>query len=81
MTENVPVPVYGEVPPEPLTVTVVEPPAHAMVPAEAEADNATGSETVADAVAVLPQPAVTVTVYVPADRPVMVEPVPPLLHA
>ena len=37
-----PVPVYGAVPPVAETVTEVDPPLHAIVPALEEADNAVG---------------------------------------
>lgn len=57
---KLPVPVYGEVPPLAVTVTVVEPPKQAMLPAEAEADNAEGCVMVTEEEAL--QPAASVTV-------------------
>ncbi|PLX08342.1 MAG: hypothetical protein C0596_07370 [Marinilabiliales bacterium] len=42
---NVPVPLYDGVPPEPVTVTVVVPPLHAIAPELDEAVNRLGSFT------------------------------------
>ena len=60
MTVKVPVPLYPGVPPEADTVTVVDPPLQAMVPAEAEALRAEGWVTVTEVVAVHPLASVTV---------------------
>ena len=57
---KVPVPVYGDVPPVALTVTVVVPPLQAIVPALDDAVNCVGSLIVPDVVAVQPFASVTV---------------------
>ncbi len=57
---NVPVPKYGAVPPEAVTVTVVVPPKQDIVPALDEATNSVGSLTVP--VVVFEQPLASVTV-------------------
>ena len=57
---NVPVPKYGAVPPEAVTVTVVVPPLQDIVPALDEATNSVGSLTVILVVAVHPLASVTV---------------------
>ena len=54
-------PLYGAVPPEAVTVTLVEPLAHAIVPAEAVAVTAEGCVTVVEQKALQPVPSVTVT--------------------
>ena len=61
---NVPVPVYGAVPPLALTVTVDVPATHAEF--AADAISCVGCVTVADVVAVQPSASVTVKVNVPA---------------
>ena len=48
VTVNVPVPVYGCVPPVALTVMVVLPPLQAIVPAVDDATNISGCVTVID---------------------------------
>ena len=53
-------PLYGAVPPEADTVTVVEPPLQAMVPDEEEALTAVGWVTVMEVEAVQPLLSVTV---------------------
>ena len=55
-----PVPLYGDVPPEALTVTVEEPPLQAMAVAEAEALSCDGWVIATDVVAVHPLASVTV---------------------
>ena len=57
---NVPVPEYGAVPPEPVTVTVELPPLHKIVVADEAAVNIVGSVTVTEVVAVQPLASVTV---------------------
>ena len=57
---NVPVPVYGEVPPVAETVTEAEPPLHAMLPAEEEAESTAGCVIVPVATDVQPLASVTV---------------------
>ncbi len=64
---NEPVPLYGGVPPEPLTVTVEDPPLHAIAVAFAETVRTVGSVMVRDAVAEHPLASVTVKEYDPAD--------------
>jgi hypothetical protein len=56
------------VPPLALTVTIVEPPKQAIVPAEEEAVSWAGWVTVTEVVAVHPLTSTTVKVYVPAVR-------------
>ena len=67
-------------PPVALTVTVVDPPKQAMVPADAEGLSAAGCVTVAVALLVQPLASVTVTVKVPAARPDSEVDVDPLVH-
>jgi hypothetical protein len=65
----VPVPVYGAVPPEPLTVTVAVPPLHAIgVVREAAATSADGWVMLRDVELVHPLASVTVKVWLPAGR-------------
>ena len=63
---NVPVPVYGGVPPAAATVMVELPPLHRMAVAFAEALSAAGSVIVTVAVPEHPFASVTVKEYVPA---------------
>ena len=63
---NVPVPVYGDVPPVALTVTVVVPPTTVIGGAVAVAINATGCAMVRVVVAVQLLASITVTVKLPA---------------
>ena len=63
---NVPVPVYGDVPPAAVTVTVELPPLHKIAVAVAVAVNTDGSIIVTVVVAVHPLASVIVYVYVPA---------------
>ena len=58
---KLPVPVYGEVPPEAVIVTVVKPPLQAIVPDDAEAVTAVGWVTVKQQVPVALLASVTVT--------------------
>ena len=59
---NVPVPVYGAVPPVALTVTVDEPPLHKIAVADEAATTAdAGCVIVTEPLAVHPAPSVTVT--------------------
>ena len=60
LTVNVPVPLYGAVPPEAVTVTVVVPPKQDIVPALDEATNTAGSDTVPVVVELHPLASVTV---------------------
>jgi hypothetical protein len=60
LTVNVPVPKYGAVPPEAVTVTVVVPPLQDIVPALDEATNTAGSDTVPVVVELHPLASVTV---------------------
>ena len=77
MAVNVPVPLYGDVPPFALTVTLVVPPLHNILPCTDVALNALGSVmfTVANALQLLKS--VTVIVYIPALKLFAVIPVPP----
>jgi hypothetical protein len=63
---NVPVPVYGAVPPEPVTVIVVLSPLHAITVDVAVTFNTEGSVIVTVVIAVHPLASVIVYVYVPA---------------
>ena len=60
VTETVPVPLYGDVPPLADTVTVEEPPLQAIAVAEAEAVRANGCVMATEVVAVQPLLSVTV---------------------
>ena len=55
-----PVPVYGDVPPLPLTVTVDVPPLQRIAVADDDAESAVGSEMVTEVIAVHPFASVTV---------------------
>ena len=60
VTEKLPVPLYGVVPPVALTVTVAEPPLQEMVVLEEEAVNWSGCVTVMEVEEVQPRKSVTV---------------------
>ena len=60
VTVKLPVPVYGAVPPAPVTVTVAEPPLHEILVEDELAVSAVGSVTVMLVVAVHPFASVTV---------------------
>ncbi len=66
LTVNVPVPVYGEVPPLALTFTVVVPPLHKIVPLLEVALNCVGSEIVTVTVTCVLLASLTKYVCVPA---------------
>ena len=57
---KVPVPVYGDVPPVAVTVTVVVPPLQSIVPALDDAVNCVGCEMLPEVVEVHPFASVTV---------------------
>jgi hypothetical protein len=63
---NVPVPVYGPIPPFPVTVTVADPPLHKILVDVELAVNPVGCETVMLVIAVHPLASVTVNECVPA---------------
>ena len=63
---KLPVPVYGAVPPLPVTVTVADPPLQEMLVDDELAVNTVGSVTVMLVVAAHPLASVTVYEYVPA---------------
>ena len=66
---KLPVPVYGEVPPVAVTVTVVDPPKQAILVAEELAETAEeGCDTVLLVVAVHPFASVTLNSYCPANK-------------
>jgi hypothetical protein len=78
---NEPVPEYGAVPPAAETVTVEFPPLHEIADAVADALSGVGCVIVYDEDTLQLSASDTVTVYVPATRPLIVDEVPPLLHA
>ena len=66
LTVNVPVPVYGAVPPSAVTVTVVVPPLQDIAAALDDASITAGSVTVPVVVELHPFSSVTVKLYAPA---------------